>query len=125
MPKIVDYEEQRKKIADTALAVIREGGPRQATVRNIAVRSGLSVGSMRHYFPEQKDLMEYAMELIVNQTTERIRSLSFRHPEETLSLEAAKDRFCQLIAVNRQQKMKWKPGWRFVWKPSTNRRLKT
>ncbi|GAE05076.1 TetR/AcrR family transcriptional regulator [Paenibacillus sp. JCM 10914] len=68
MPKIVDHGKQRQHVAEAALRVIQREGLDKATVRNIAVEAGLSVGSMRHYFSSQAELFAYCM----NQINQRI-----------------------------------------------------
>ncbi len=103
MPKVVDYEEQKQIIANATGKVIRQGGLRQATVRNIAKTAGLSVGSMRHYFPDQNALIEYAMNMIVEQVTIRMQTQIEEMEIEGASRERATDLFCNLIALNDEQ----------------------
>ncbi|MEN2447820.1 TetR family transcriptional regulator, partial [Bacillus sp. JR_15] len=59
MPKIVDHEKQKEKIAEAVWNVIHRDGLEQCTVRNVAKEAGLSAGSMRHYFPHQSELFIY------------------------------------------------------------------
>ena len=59
MPKIVDHDKQRQRVAEVALRVIQRGGLEKATVRNIAEEAELSVGSLRHYFTSQAELLAF------------------------------------------------------------------
>ncbi|MEC0126446.1 TetR/AcrR family transcriptional regulator [Paenibacillus pabuli] len=77
MPKIVDHDKQRLLVAEAAWRVIRRDGMEQASVRNIAVEAGISVGSMRHYFSTQSELLLYAMNLVSERVTNRIAQMSF------------------------------------------------
>lgn len=77
MPKIVDHVKQKEKVAEAAWRVIRKMGLDQASVRNVADEAGLSVGSMRHYFATQSDLMSYAMKRVSDRVTERITGIAF------------------------------------------------
>ncbi|MGN7360962.1 TetR/AcrR family transcriptional regulator [Paenibacillus sp. SAF-054] len=77
MPKIVDHVKQKEKVAEAAWRVIRKMGLDQASVRNVADEAGLSVGSMRHYFATQSDLMSYAMKRVSDRVTERITGITF------------------------------------------------
>ncbi|MBY6274089.1 MAG: TetR family transcriptional regulator, partial [Bacillaceae bacterium] len=60
MPKIVDHEQRKERIAEACWRVILKRGMKGATVRNIAKEAGLSPGSLRHYFSSQGDLYLYA-----------------------------------------------------------------
>lgn len=77
MPKIVNHEKQREKVAEAAWRVIRKMGLDQASVRNIAEEAGLSVGSMRHYFSTQSELLSYAMKKVTKRVEERIACIAF------------------------------------------------
>lgn len=72
MPKIVDHEERRKIIAKSTWNVIAREGLGSASVRSIAKEANLSLGAVRHYFQTQEELLEFAMQLVEEQVTERI-----------------------------------------------------
>ncbi len=72
MPKIVDHEERRKIIAKATWNVIAREGLGGASVRSIAKEANLSLGAVRHYFQTQEELLEFAMQLVQEQVTERI-----------------------------------------------------
>lgn len=72
MPKIVDHEERRKIIAKSTWNVIAREGLGGASVRSIAKEANLSLGAVRHYFQTQEELLEFAMQLVEEQVTERI-----------------------------------------------------
>lgn len=75
MPKIVDYEERRERIAKAMWQVILDKGMEGATVRNIAQEAGLSLGALRHYFQNQDDLLVYAMTLVKDRATARVKAI--------------------------------------------------
>lgn len=77
MPKIVDHNVQKEKVAEAAWRVIRKNGMEQASVRNIAEEAGLSVGSLRHYFSSQSELYAYSMKLVSERVSVRIQNISF------------------------------------------------
>ncbi|MGW9529356.1 TetR/AcrR family transcriptional regulator [Paenibacillus terrae] len=77
MPKIVDHQKQKVKLAEAAWRVIRKLGMEQASVRHIAQEAGMSVGSMRHYFASQSELMVFSMELVAERVGSRIRNMTF------------------------------------------------
>lgn len=61
MPKVVDHEQRRAEIAQTAVELIAEGGLEAATVREIAKRSGYSKGIVEHYFDGKEELIAAAL----------------------------------------------------------------
>ncbi|GAB6992593.1 TetR/AcrR family transcriptional regulator [Paenibacillus pini] len=77
MPKIVDHEMQKVKVAKATWRIIRKYGMEQASVRNIADEAGISVGSMRHYFSTQSELLAYSMKLVSENVGRRIRNINF------------------------------------------------
>lgn len=77
MPKIVDHDKQRVLVAEAAWRIIRRDGMEQASVRNIAEEAGISVGSMRHYFSTQSELLLYAMNLVSERVSRRVQQMSF------------------------------------------------
>ncbi|OUM95187.1 MAG: TetR family transcriptional regulator [Thermobacillus sp. ZCTH02-B1] len=75
MPKIVDHEMRRRELADAAWRVIRRDGLEAASVRNIAKEAGVSLGSLRHYFNSQDELLAYALGRVIERVRERIGNL--------------------------------------------------
>jgi len=75
MPKIIDHEARRKELARAAWRVIRRHGLEGATVRNVAKEAGMSVGSLRHYFKSQSELLAFSMRLISERVEKRIFQL--------------------------------------------------
>ena len=75
MPKIVNHEERKEKIAHAAWRVIVREGMRGATVRGIAKEAGMSLGALRHYFSTQDELIDYAMQLVRERAAARIRAI--------------------------------------------------
>lgn len=72
MPKIVDHERRRKELGEAAWRIIRREGLDGVTVRNVAREAGVSIGSLRHYFGSQSDLIAFAMRMVSDRVTERI-----------------------------------------------------
>lgn len=68
--------------------VIRRDGLERASVRNVARQAGLSMGSLRHYFATQSELLCFAMQLVGDRARARIAALEpasdARHAAERL-----------------------------------------
>jgi AcrR family transcriptional regulator len=75
MPKVVDPDRRRAELAEAVWTVIRRDGLQRASVRNVAREAGLSMGSLRHYFATQSELLCFAMQLVGERARDRIRAL--------------------------------------------------
>ncbi|KWX00428.1 TetR family transcriptional regulator [Carbonactinospora thermoautotrophica] len=75
MPKVVDPEARRRELAESVWRVIRRDGLEHASVRNVAREAGLSMGSLRHYFATQSELLAFAMRLVHERVQRRIAAL--------------------------------------------------
>lgn len=56
----LDAEQRRAALIRATIEVLAEGGPREATVRIICARAGVSHGLLRHYFGGQESLVAAA-----------------------------------------------------------------
>lgn len=52
------HDERRARILDAAARVMTESGLDKVSVRAVAAAAGVATGSLRHYFPTQRDLHE-------------------------------------------------------------------
>ncbi|MEV6983686.1 TetR/AcrR family transcriptional regulator [Sphaerisporangium sp. NPDC051017] len=75
MPRVVDPVERRREIADAVLRVVRRDGLEHASVRNVAREAGLSMGSLRHYFATQSELMVFAFRSVIERIEDRLARL--------------------------------------------------
>ncbi|MDL4774629.1 TetR/AcrR family transcriptional regulator [Actinomadura xylanilytica] len=82
MPKVVDPEERRQEIAEAVFRVARRDGLELASLRNVAEEAGLAIGSVRHYFAGQADIMNFAMNLFALRAGKRLlaRAAGLRVP---------------------------------------------
>ncbi|MFB9330728.1 TetR/AcrR family transcriptional regulator [Paenibacillus aurantiacus] len=77
MPKIVDHQQRKEELAEAAWRVIRKDGLDGLSVRRVADEAGMSLGSLRHYFHSQDELVAFAMRLISERANARIDRLPF------------------------------------------------
>jgi AcrR family transcriptional regulator len=75
VPKVVDPARRRQELADAVLRVIRQDGLEHASVRNVAREAGLSMGSLRHYFTTQSELMAFAFRTVIDRIESRLATL--------------------------------------------------
>ena len=72
MPKVVDHDERRERIAEAAWRVIVREGPDGANLRRIARETGHTTGVVTHYFRDKRELMAFAFGLVVDRSTSRM-----------------------------------------------------
>jgi AcrR family transcriptional regulator len=75
MPRAIDPVERRHHLAEAAWRVIRREGVEGASVRAVAREAGLSMGSLRHYFSTQSELLIFAMRMVIDRIERRVGGL--------------------------------------------------
>lgn len=73
MVRSIDQEARRALLAESVWRVLERGGPEGASVRAVALESGLSTGSVRHFFGTQSELYLFAMTSLTERVAQRIR----------------------------------------------------
>ena len=66
---------ERRELVGAVLRVVRRDGLEQASVRNVAREAGLSMGSLRHYFVSQSELMVFAFRTVIDRIEARLARL--------------------------------------------------
>lgn len=59
-------------LAEAVWATVREHGIGAVSVRTVAARAGVAVGSLRHVFPTRSQLLQFSAELTVSRATQRV-----------------------------------------------------
>jgi AcrR family transcriptional regulator len=62
LPKVVDHEQKRKLIAESAWRINESKGIEHASIRAVAANAGLSPGALRHYFSTQDELLLFIVD---------------------------------------------------------------
>jgi len=119
MPKIVDHNERKIKIAEATWNVIVREGLENASVRKIASEANLSVGSLRHYFPSQSDLFLFSMELVSERVRKRIENKNDDKPPLELFQEAS----LEVLPIDEDRKIEMEVWLVFSAKTLVDRRL--
>lgn len=88
MPRTADPDVQarrRAQLASATLEIVRRDGIDAVSVRNVAAEAGLSMGSLRHYFATQSELLAFALGEVERRIRERLAALDgSRSPREVL-----------------------------------------
>ncbi|MEK5028922.1 MULTISPECIES: TetR/AcrR family transcriptional regulator [Paenibacillus] len=81
MPKIVNHEERRQQLAEAAWRIIRREGMEAVSVRSVASEADMSLGSLRHYFATQSELLAFSMKMVSDRVNARMEAMEFTdHP---------------------------------------------
>ncbi|MBC6465059.1 TetR/AcrR family transcriptional regulator [Actinomadura alba] len=99
MPKVVDPAERRRELTAAVWRVIRRDGLDQASVRNVAREAGVSMGSLRHYFATQSELLVFALQVIIDRIETRIATL----PTEPESRRQAERVLAELLPMDAER----------------------
>lgn len=75
MPKKIDIEARKEQMATAVWQTIVEDGVAAVSVRRVAERAGVAVGSLRHVFPTRSELVEFSARLMVDAAAERARAV--------------------------------------------------
>jgi len=68
-------EERKARLAEAVWEIVLEHGISAVSVRSVAARAGMAVGSLRHLFPTQSELLEFSAELMVERATARVSAV--------------------------------------------------
>jgi AcrR family transcriptional regulator len=77
---VVDPVKRRERLAQAVWRVIRREGLERASVREVAREAGVSMGSLRHYFSSQSELLIFAMRMVIDRIENRVAAL--RQPDD-------------------------------------------
>jgi len=99
MAKVVDAERRRTDLAEAVWRVVRREGLAGASVRGVAREAGLSMGSLRHYFGTQSELLSFAMRMIIDRIERRVSALQL--PQEPR--EAAEVVLTELLPLDSER----------------------
>jgi len=77
----------REKLIEATLDVIHDRGYRSASTPEFASRAGVSRGALLHHFPTRSDIIVAAMEKLLGDGTNEIRTVAKKVARQEVSLE--------------------------------------
>lgn len=75
MPKVVDHNERRTRIAEALLRVAGERGLQAVSLRHVATEAGVTSGMVQHYFRTKDEMMTFAMEVVRERNEARLNAV--------------------------------------------------
>ncbi len=74
----MDRDARKAQLAEAVWQVILDQGVSAVSVRTVAERAGVVVGSLRHVFPTRSELVQFSAELMMERVTERLLATESR-----------------------------------------------
>lgn len=102
MPKLIDHQQRREQIAEATWRVILRDGVAAASVRSVAAEAGVSMGSLRHVFASQSELLVFALQLVIDNVTARVAAMP-PHSTTAATVEAVAAEFIPLDRGRRRE----------------------
>jgi AcrR family transcriptional regulator len=77
VPKRVDPDVRREQVAGAVIDEIAEHGLRAVTLARISARTGLAIGSIRHYFGDTlREVMRFTLSALMQRAVRRVTTMS-------------------------------------------------
>jgi len=119
LPKIVDHEQKRKLIAESAWSIIEAKGIEHASIRAVATAAGLSPGALRHYFSTQDELLLFIVDYYLTRETDRAERLEISR----IPMKAAKEVLLELVPMDSEKRIAVGVWWVFAIRSLTSTAL--
>lgn len=74
MPKQVDYESRRRRIAEAVCLLADAHGPEGVTMRDVAARAQVSLGAVQRCFRNKEEMLLFAVDHVGERIVERVRA---------------------------------------------------
>jgi AcrR family transcriptional regulator len=109
MPKLVDYESRRRRIAEAVCLLADEHGPEGVTLRDVAARAEVSLGAVQRCFRTKEEMLLFAVDYVGERLTERVRSRLAASPGQSAAtaLGHAVDEIALLREEHRAEARIW------------------
>ncbi|MGW4684690.1 TetR/AcrR family transcriptional regulator [Streptomyces sp. NPDC004244] len=83
MPRQVDHEGRRRRIAEAVCALADESGLEGVTLRDVADRAQVSMGAVQRCFRTKEEMLLFALGHIGDRIGERVRARLVRSPAQS------------------------------------------
>ncbi|WP_018549401.1 TetR/AcrR family transcriptional regulator [Streptomyces sp. LaPpAH-108] len=109
MPKQVDYESRRRRIAEAVCLLADEHGPEGVSMRDVAARAQVSVGAVQRCFRSKGEMLLFAVDHVGERITERVRNRLAASPDRSAAavLGHATDEIALLREEHRAEARIW------------------
>ncbi|HET9654731.1 MAG TPA: TetR/AcrR family transcriptional regulator, partial [Kineosporiaceae bacterium] len=105
MPKVVDREERRRRLAEAVFAIVAARGLAAVSLRDVAAEAGVSMGAVQHYFTTKDEMLRFALDHLRARVLNRLqeRTSRLRRPGRRDLIAAALEAMLPLDEAGRQE----------------------
>ncbi|MFE0645359.1 TetR/AcrR family transcriptional regulator [Streptomyces sp. NPDC058877] len=109
MPKQVDYESRRRRIAEAVCLLADEHGPEGVSMRDVAARAQVSLGAVQRCFRNKEEMLLFAVDHVGERITQRVRARLAASPTQSAAtaLGHATDEIALLREEHRAEARIW------------------
>ncbi len=90
--RTVNVDQRRRELARALYRVVDRVGIEGASLRVVAAEAGCTTGSLTHHFADRRELLEYALGLVISETMERVL--------DTAARGSLLDALCELLPLD-------------------------
>ncbi len=83
MPRQVDHEDRRRRIAEAVCLIADEHGLEGVTLRDVAARAQVSMGAVQRCFRTKEEMLVFTLGNIGDRITERVRARLVQSPAQS------------------------------------------
>ena len=105
MPKLVDHDSMREKVAEAVWRVLAKKGIDSATIRVIAKEARCSTGILAHYFQDKDELLIFALRLA---TVRAARRMEARVGEAKCGEDALRKVLYESLPLDKERRLEWR-----------------
>lgn len=98
---------RRRHIGEAVWRIIRRDGISAVSTRAVAAEADMALGSLRHYFPRQSDVLAFAMQLVVDRTARRIEQLTAAARDGAPDAQLVLEQYLPLDDERREEMEVW------------------
>jgi len=106
VPKIVDHDQRRLDIAHSAVKAVAKYGLERVKLEHVAEEAKCTTGSLMHFYPNKRDMLKAAMEVVMSSLGERYEA-AVDEPDLVKAL-------CSVLPMDAARKREWKV-WLSYW----------
>ncbi|MFE9337331.1 TetR/AcrR family transcriptional regulator [Streptomyces sp. NPDC007063] len=109
MPKQVDYEDRRRRIAEAVCVLADAHGPEGVTMRDVAAHAEVSLGAVQRCFRTKEEMLVFAVDHVGERVTARMRARLSDSPGPSpgIALEHAATEIALLDGAHRAEARVW------------------
>ncbi|MFJ7911012.1 TetR/AcrR family transcriptional regulator [Kitasatospora sp. NPDC096204] len=87
MPKQVDHEDRRRRIAEAVCLLVDEHGLEGVSLRDVATRAEVSMGAVQRCFRTKEEMLLFALSHVGERVAERVRGRLTAGPAQSAASE--------------------------------------